>query len=141
MPRPSSIYVTVDALIFGQFNGKTAVLLVRRRNDPFRDHWAIPGGFVEDDEDLETAARRELLEETSVAAGELRQLHTFGAPDRDPRGRVVSIVYQGWVDAGSAHPKAADDAKEVAWFPLDELPAMAFDHSEIVKMGIALHGK
>src|SRR5207244_6356756 len=102
-PRPS---VTVDVIIVAG-KSRPKVLLIRRKNDPFAGMWAIPGGFVEMEEPLEAAARRELLEETGVEAGRLEQLHTFGDPGRDPVGRTISVVYLARVDASKIRPRAA----------------------------------
>lgn len=127
-PRPA---VTVDVVIVAR--GRPArVLLIRRAHAPFAGMWAIPGGFVDMAEKLEDAARRELREETGVKAGELEQLHTFGDPKRDPRGRTISVVYLARVDANKVKPRAADDAAEVAWHRLDEPPPLAFDHAAIL---------
>jgi 8-oxo-dGTP diphosphatase len=127
-PRPA---VTVDVVLVTR-ETRPRVLLIRRKNEPFAGMWAIPGGFVDMDEALETAARRELLEETGVEAEHLEQLHTFGDPGRDPRGRTVSIVYLAKVDAKQVHPQAADDAAEVGWHELDAPPPLAFDHDKIL---------
>jgi 8-oxo-dGTP diphosphatase len=129
-PRPA---VTVDVVIVTR-ERTPRVLLIRRKKPPFAGAWALPGGFVEMDEPLEAAARRELHEETGVAADELTQLHTFGDPDRDPRGRTISVVYLARVNAKKLRPKAADDAAEVGWFPLAAPPAeLAFDHAAILE--------
>ena len=107
-----------------------SVLLIRRRNPPAG--WAVPGGFVEPDEDLIDAARRELFEETGLESPELEQLATFGHPDRDPRGRTISVVYGGRLQR-AAVPAAGDDAAAARWFPLDALPDdLAFDHARIL---------
>lgn len=127
--RPE-IKVTVDAVIFAERAGVKHLLLVQRKNPPFQDEWALPGGFVEIDEDLESAARRELKEETGIDADRLKQIGAFGKPGRDPRGRTVSVAYVGQVAFQSA--TAASDAKVVNWHPLDDLPTLAFDHDEIV---------
>jgi 8-oxo-dGTP diphosphatase len=127
-PRPA---VTVDIVIVTG-GKKPRVLLIRRKHEPFAGTWAIPGGFVEMDESLEAAARRELLEETGVEAAHLEQLHTFGDPGRDPRGRTISIVYVALVDASRLKPQAADDAAEVGWHDLRRLPPLAFDHDKIL---------
>src|SRR5262249_54877250 len=108
------------------------VLLIRRKHDPFAGMWAIPGGFVDMDEPLEAAARRELREETGAQTGEMEQLHTFGDPERDPRGRTISVVYLAQVDPGQVKPEAADDAAEVGWHRLHQLPPLAFDHAKIL---------
>jgi 8-oxo-dGTP diphosphatase len=127
-PRPA---VTVDVVVVTR-ESKRRVLLIRRKHKPFAGKWAIPGGFVDMDEPLEVAARRELLEETRVAAGKLEQLQTFGDPGRDPRGRTISVVYLTEVDAGHLNPHADDDAAAVGWHPLNRLPPLAFDHNEIL---------
>jgi len=124
-PRPM---VTVDVVIVS----RGRVLLIRRKHDPYAGAWAIPGGFVDMDEDLADAARRELIEETGVAVKNLEQIGTFGAPGRDPRGRVISVVYLAKIDAGSVKPRAADDAAAAAWHPLQRLPPLAFDHEQIL---------
>ena len=129
-PRPS---VTVDIVLVSR-ERKPRVLLIRRKNEPFAGKWAIPGGFVDMDETLEAAARRELQEETGVRADALEQLHTFGDPGRDPRGRTISVVYLGRVNAGEMQPKAADDAAEVGWHFLEKLPPLAFDHDRILAL-------
>jgi 8-oxo-dGTP diphosphatase len=129
-PRPM---VTVDVVIVTD-EERPRVLLIRRKNEPFAGTWAIPGGFVDMDESLEDAARRELQEETGVRAQRLEQLHTFGDPGRDPRGRVISVVYLARVDADRIKPQAADDAAEVGWHPLHRPPALAFDHAKILAL-------
>src|SRR5438132_11667994 len=108
-PRPA---VTVDVVIVTR-EKKPRVLLIRRKHEPFAGMWAIPGGFVDMDESLEAAARRELLEETGVRMNKLTQLHAFGDPGRDPRGRNISITYLALVNADDLTPHAEDDAVEV----------------------------
>jgi 8-oxo-dGTP diphosphatase len=127
-PRPA---VTVDAVIVTR-EDKPRVLLIRRKHEPFAGMWALPGGFVDMDESLERAARRELQEETGVQVKQLEQLYTFGDPGRDPRGRTISIVFLGCADARSLKLQAADDAAEVAWHSLQRPPRMAFDHAKIL---------
>jgi 8-oxo-dGTP diphosphatase len=127
-PRPA---VTVDIVIVTR-EAKPRVLLIRRKHAPFEGKWALPGGFVDMDEPLEAAARRELYEETGVRTGTLRQLQTFGDPQRDPRGRTISVVYLAEVNPGDVKPEAADDAAAVAWFSLRRPPQLAFDHAEIL---------
>jgi len=129
-PRPA---VTVDIVILTR-EERPRVLLIRRKHEPFAGMWAIPGGFVDMDESLEHAARRELREETGVRAGRLEQLGTFGDPERDPRGRTISVVYLARVDPGRLHPRADDDAAEVGWHRLDRLQPLAFDHAGILAM-------
>ncbi len=123
--------VTVDVVLVTR-EPQPRVLLIRRKHDPFAGTWAIPGGYVEMDESLEAAARRELREETSVAADHLEQLYTFGDPGRDPRGRTISVVYLAQVDPAQLQPHAADDAAEVGWHFLDQPPPLAFDHAQIL---------
>jgi 8-oxo-dGTP diphosphatase len=127
-PRPA---VTVDIVILTR-EAKPRVLLIRRRHAPFEGCWAIPGGFVDMDEALDVAARRELFEETGVRMKDLVQLHTFGAPKRDPRGRNISVTYLALVDADDLQPRAGDDAAEVGWFSLRQPPKLAFDHKDIL---------
>lgn len=129
-PRPM---VTVDVVIVTH-EERPRVLLIRRKNDPYAGSWAIPGGFVDMDEDLEDAARRELREETGVRARSLEQLHTFGDPKRDPRGRTISVVYVARMDSTKLKPQAADDAAEVGWHDLRRPPKLAFDHAKILAM-------
>ncbi len=133
----SEIFLTVDAVVFGQGrDGKTSLLLIQRKNDPFKGKWALPGGFVEKDEDLETAAKRELQEETGLKVGKVEQLGTFGRPGRDPRGRMVSVAYLAHVDLEQAKITAGDDAGDAQWFAIDALPELAFDHKEIIELAI-----
>ena len=129
-PRPA---VTVDIVIVTR-ERKPRVLLIRRKHDPFAGMWAIPGGFVDMDESLEGAARRELAEETGVAVEELEQLHTFGDPGRDPRGRTISVAFLARIRPTQVRPQAADDAAEAAWHRLDHLPPLAFDHRKILAL-------
>lgn len=126
------IAVTVDIVAFCNANSRINVLLIKRKNEPFKGQWAIPGGFVDEHENLEDAAKRELAEETGVKAKTLEQVRAFGTPGRDPRGRIVSIGFLAWIDC-EENPIAGDDAAEAKWFKLDELPELAFDHAEIIK--------
>jgi 8-oxo-dGTP diphosphatase len=133
-PRPS---VTVDCVIFGLDESSTLkVLLIQRAHEPFRDRWALPGGFVDMDEPLETAALRELEEETGVKDVFIEQLYTFGDPNRDPRGRVISVAYYALVNLEEHPVKADSDARNVEWFDIDHLPKLAFDHDKIMKTAI-----
>jgi 8-oxo-dGTP diphosphatase len=127
-PRPA---VTVDIVIVTR-EKKPRVMLIRRKHPPFVGMWAIPGGFVEMDETLEAAARRELFEETCVRTAKLEQLQTFGDPGRDPRGRVISVAFLAQVDPRKLKPRAADDAAEVGWHELSRPPRLAFDHAKIL---------
>ena len=130
------IKLSVDAVVFGYEEGNISVLLIKRKYEPFKGKWAIPGGFVENDESLETAVERELLEETGVRINYLEQLYTFGKPNRDPRGRVVSIAYVGLVRPNTFNIFASSDAEQVQWFNINELPKLSFDHKEILKTAI-----
>ena len=127
--REPQFYLAADSLLIVN---ETEVLLIRRKNEPFQGKWALPGGFVEMDETIEAGAERELWEETGIRGVSLEQFGTYGDPGRDPRGRVVGVVYWALL---TEKPKetAGDDAAEAAWFPLDALPEMAFDHDKILK--------
>lgn len=127
--------VTVDIVIFTIQQGVLKVLLVKRRIAPFKGQFAIPGGFVHEDEDLELAAVRELSEETGVSDVYLEQLYSFGEPDRDPRGRVVTVAYFALISA-DRKLKAGTDAAEATWYPMDDLPPLAFDHATILKYAL-----
>lgn len=133
-PRPS---LTVDIIIFAVRESKLQVLLVQRKEPPYAGQWALPGGFVHIDESLEAAASRELYEETGVQEAYLEQLYTFGSPERDPRGRVVTVAYFALVPADAiVQLSAGGDASRVEWFPADNPPPLAFDHSEIVSYAL-----
>lgn len=137
-----SILLTVDAVVFGYEEGKISVLLIKRKYEPYKGKWAIPGGFVLDNESLEDAVERELHEETGVKINYLEQLYTFGEPARDPRGRVVSVAYFGLVRPNTFKIFASTDAEEVSWFNINELPKLAFDHQKILKLAVErLQGK
>ncbi len=126
-PRPS---LTVDAIIFRK--GTNELLLVRRGRDPYAGKWALPGGFIEMDELLADACRRELEEETGLKVQNLEQFKTYDAIDRDPRGRTISVVFSGMADEGAV-VKGGDDAEHAEWFSLDRLPDLAFDHDLVIR--------
>ncbi len=129
--------VTVDCVVFGYEVGKQLkVLLIQRQNEPFAKHWALPGGFVEENEPLETAALRELKEETGVQDIFVEQLYTFGDPNRDPRGRVITIAYYALVNLEKHPVNAGTDARNANWFKVDDLPALAFDHLAILETAL-----
>ncbi len=153
-PRPM---VAADAAVFGFFppprlapaascearagagasEGKAKLLLVNRKKEPFKGKWALPGGFVDIDEELDDAVARELAEETGIAAVPLEQIHTFGNVGRDPRGRVITVTFMGIVTEGQNKLKAGDDAAKVRWFDIEKLPKdLAFDHNKVVKFAI-----
>jgi 8-oxo-dGTP diphosphatase len=128
-PRPS---VTVDVAIVTT-EATPRILLIRRKHEPFAGKWALPGGFVDENEPLLTAAQRELREETGVEQGAMEQIHTFGNPGRDPRGWTISVAHLARVRFEDVKALAGDDAAEVGWFALAELPPLAFDHAEIIE--------
>ena len=133
-PRPM---VTADAVVFAVSAGKTEVLLIERKNEPFKGQWAVPGGFVETDEELEDAAARELAEETGLTGIKLEQMRTFGTVGRDPRGRMITIVFMGIATEGQDKIRAGDDAAKAQWFDTENLPKnMAFDHNEMVRFAV-----
>ncbi len=127
-----NIKVAVDAVVFGYKDKTLHVLLIKRDIEPFKDSWALPGGLVLENESLEDAVERELKEETNVTVDYLEQLYSFGKPGRDPRNRVVSITYFGLVKPEHHSIKADTDANDVAWFDINELPELAFDHATIL---------
>jgi 8-oxo-dGTP diphosphatase len=133
-PRPM---VTVDAVVFTKTDDKTKVLLINRGKEPFKGKWALPGGFIDMDEELEDAVVRELEEETGLTGVRLEQMRTFGTVGRDPRGRQITIVFMGIVTEEQTKIKAGDDAAQAQWFDIEKLPDdMAFDHNEVVRFAI-----
>lgn len=132
-PRPA---LTVDIIVFVKDKDDLLVLLIQRDQPPFEGLWAFPGGFVDIDETLEDAAKRELAEETGITGIELKQFYTFGAIDRDPRHRTVTVAYYGFAPSKDIYLKAADDARNAGWFNVRNTPALAFDHEEIFKKAI-----
>jgi len=128
--------VAVDIVIFTIQSGDLCVLLVRRGIPPFADQFAIPGGFVLDNESLDQAALRELKEETGVADVYLEQLYSFGEPGRDPRGRVISVAYFALISADRSPLIAGSDAAEARWWPIRKLPPLAFDHPRILEYSL-----
>lgn len=129
--------LTVDCVVFGFDGGELQVLLIRRALEPFKDHWALPGGFVRIEETLDDAARRELKEETGLRNVYLEQLYTFGDVKRDPRERVVSVAYYALVKPADHTTAAATDAVEARWFPVSKIPPLAFDHAAILDTALA----
>lgn len=131
-PRPA---VTVDNIVVGLAkDGTRWILLIKRgrKGTPFYGCWALPGGFVDENEDLPDAARRELREETHLEVDRVVQIGAFGKPGRDPRGHVISVAYATVVTIADVTPQADDDAKEAKWWPLNALPDLAFDHEDII---------
>jgi 8-oxo-dGTP diphosphatase len=126
--RPHNCYLTADVII----HVGNEVLLVRRKNEPFRGMWCIPGGFVDPDEKILDAALRELQEETAVEDVKVIKFDVYGDPGRDPRGRTVTVVYVARLNEKPA-TRAGDDAAECGWFQLNDLPPMAFDHKKVLE--------
>lgn len=131
-PHPA---VTTDVVVFTIRRSRLSLLLVRRANSPFANRWALPGGFLDIDEDLDSCAARELAEETGIDGVYLEQLYTFGATQRDPRERVISVAYYALIPEQTlpSPPRAASDASDVEWFEFEKLPPLAFDHAEIIE--------
>ncbi len=130
--RPS---VTVDVLFFTIIEGKLQVLLIKRAAWPFEGFWALPGGFVSMSEDLDKAAAREIFEECGVKDLFLEQLYTFGEPKRDPRTRVITVAYYALAPSTEIKHVQEDEVKEAKYFPVDNLPKLAFDHKKIIEVG------
>lgn len=128
-PHPA---VTTDCVIFGFGGERLQVLLIERGIEPYKGKWAFPGGFLKMDETAEEGARRELKEETGLDGAYMEQFHTFSAPERDPRERVITIAYYALVKIQEV--KGGDDAASARWFPLDDIPSLAFDHDYILRM-------
>jgi len=130
-PHPA---VTTDVVVFTIRDQQLKLLLVQRAGEPYQNMWALPGGFLDIDEDLEACAKRELEEETGIHGVYLEQLYTFGAPNRDPRERVISVTYYALVPSDRLQLRAASDAADVQWFALDQMPPLAFDHQQIITL-------
>lgn len=136
-PHPA---VATDIAVFTLRRGALNVLLIERGADPFMGAWALPGGFLMPDEELDQCARRELKEETGVDADLLLQFATFSAPDRDPRERVISVAYLALLSSDELRLEASTDAAQACWFPMGDLPALAFDHAEILRRALEVLG-
>ncbi len=136
--QKANIKVAVDAIVFGYSKAEgVSILLIKRKYPPFKNSWAIPGGFILEAESLEDAVKRELMEETGIKVNYLEQLYTFGSPKRDPRQRIISIAYFALVKSSSFQRlKASTDAEEAGWFSINQLPALAFDHKQILQIAI-----
>lgn len=130
-PRPA---VTTDCVVFKSREDSYEVVLIRRKSEPFKGYWALPGGFIEMSETAEECVKRELFEETGIKNIKPEQLYTFTNVDRDPRGRTISISFIAFTDSDNI--TAGDDADEVRWFSLKNLPPLAFDHELILRMAV-----
>ncbi|MGM5482843.1 MAG: NUDIX domain-containing protein [Nanobdellota archaeon] len=128
--------LAVDIVVFCSQNKKKKVLLIKRKNQPFKSMYALPGGFVEKGEIVEKAAERELKEETGLTVTQLKRFNLYTKPERDPRDRVISIAFLAKVNSYGVNPKASTDAKELAWFDAEALPELAFDHEKIIQDAI-----
>lgn len=136
-----NISLSVDCAIFTRNNKEEKVLLIKRKNDPYKGQWALPGGFLKDMEPLEAGASREIKEETGLQLVKLHQIRAFGRPDRDPRGRTVSVAFYGLLPT-EEEPAGQDDAKEAKWFPVKELPELHFDHQDMISEALGkIHEK
>jgi 8-oxo-dGTP diphosphatase len=133
MNENQNIKVAVDAIVFGYQNNQLYVLLIQQKFGTQDSYWALPGGLVQNDESLENAVKRELKEETNISVNYFEQLFTFGDDVfRDPRNRVISVAYFALVDSSKLKVKADSDAENAQWFKIDEIPALAFDHTIIL---------
>ena len=132
-PRPS---VTVDIVLLSFTQVEPQVLLIRRKNPPFQNLLALPGGFIDMDETLEESALRELYEETNIKNVQLKEVGIFGHPNRDPRGRVITIAYLGIISPDQQEAVAGSDASEVLWHSTLDLPRLAFDHNLIIEKAL-----
>lgn len=129
--------LTVDAVVFRRNGSHLEVLLIQRKHDPYEGMWALPGGYVDMDETVEQAIMRELEEETGLKIHELKQLHTFSAIGRDPRGRTVSVIFYGITGMENSAVKGGDDAADAQWFDVGNIPQLAFDHRKAVEMALS----
>lgn len=130
-PHPA---VTTDCVIFGFDGTRLKVLLIQRGIEPYKGKWAFPGGFVKMDESCEQGALRELEEETGLTGAYIKQFHTFSDPERDPRERVITIAYFALVKIQEVH--GGDDAAAAQWFDIDNIPPLAFDHDQMLRIAL-----
>ncbi len=138
-PRPA---LTTDCITFGFDAGELKILLIERGLEPFKGKWAIPGGFLNMNENADDCAKRELYEETGLQDVFMEQLYTFSDAGRDPRGRVVTIAYYALIKLSDYTVTAGDDAKNAQWFSISQIPPLAFDHNQILSAALSrLRGK
>lgn len=128
--------LTTDCVVFGFDGNRLSVLLIKRGLEPYKDYWALPGGFMRMDETVEQCAVRELKEETSVSDIYVEQLQAFSGVDRDPRERVVTVAFLAFVKQEDYHVVGGDDAAQAQWFPVAETPELAFDHQTILSVAL-----
>lgn len=126
------VALTVDAIVFVKEAGSTKVLLIKRGQEPYKNRWALPGGFIEMDETLEKACIRELEEETGLVVPAMQQFRTYDAINRDPRHRTISVVFAAQLNQ-ITKVVGSDDAAQAKWFSITELPELAFDHAQILQ--------
>ncbi|MBX2904947.1 MAG: NUDIX hydrolase [Taibaiella sp.] len=131
-----NIQVATDAIVLTGNGDNMRLLLIKRKYDPYKGMWALPGGFVEDDEELEAAAIRELEEETGLKVNAMEQLYTFGKVGRDARGRTVTVTYFTVIDDADYSVAGADDAAHAEWVPVKDITELAFDHMEMLEMAL-----
>lgn len=135
MELHQNIKIAVDAIVFGYMENSLNVLLIKQKFGALKDQWALVGGFVKDGETLDNAVNRELAEEAGIKVNYLEQLYTFGDDvDRDPRFQVISVAYFALVNSTKLTVKADTDAEDAQWFPVNDLPQLAFDHSSIFEL-------
>ena len=132
-PRPA---LGVDVLAFSKIEDEVFILLIERGREPYANHWAFPGGFVEEGESCEEAALRELHEETGLQIFDIEQVYTASTPGRDPRGWIVTVAFTAWLDKDKIQARSGDDAKNVGWFSIKNLPPLAFDHEQILHIAL-----
>lgn len=132
-----NIKLTSDAVVFCTINEKLMVLLVKRGSEPYKGMWGLPGGFLEDDEELIDGMKRELEEETGLKIRNAKQLKAYGKVGRDPRGRTVSVAFVALIEQKDSEVKAGDDAAEAEWHSVHDLPELAFDHALILQDALA----
>jgi 8-oxo-dGTP diphosphatase len=131
-------HLTADAVVFTIMNDSLKILLIKRKYDPYKGMFALPGGYINIDEELEDGVKRELEEETGVKNVFLKQLHAYGKIGRDPRGRIVTIPYLALIDSEDIKLHATTDAEDAKWYEVYDMPKLAFDHKQIIDEALSL---